>query len=45
MVNQKAEPSQTWDELDRAGKLRNLKAENLEEFKRLYKEKFHKEWE
>ena len=45
MVNQKAEPSQTWDELDRAGKLRNLKANNPEEFKRLYKEKFHKEWE
>lgn len=45
MVNQKAEPSQTWDELDRAGKLRNLKVENPEEFKRLYKEKFHKEWE
>lgn len=45
MVNQKAEPSQTWDELDRAGKLRTLKANNLEEFKRLYKEKFHKEWE
>ena len=44
MVNQKAEPSQTWDELDRAGKLRNLKANNPEEFKRLYKEKFHKEW-
>jgi len=45
MVNQKAEPSQTWDELDRAGKLRNLKVNNPEEFKRLYKEKFHKEWE
>ena len=45
MVNQKAEPSQTWDELDRADKLRNLKANNPEEFKRLYKEKFHKEWE
>lgn len=45
MINQKAEPSQTWDELDRAGKLRNLKANNPEEFKRLYKEKFHKEWE
>lgn len=45
MIEKKAEPSQTWDELDRAGKLRNLKAENLEEFKRLYKEKFHKEWE
>lgn len=45
MVNQKAEPSQTWDELDRAGKLRTLKTENPEEFKRLYKEKFHKEWE
>ena len=45
MVNQKAEHSQTWDELDRAGKLRNLKADNPEEFKRLYKEKFHKEWE
>jgi len=45
MMEKKAEPSQTWDELDRAGKLRNLKAENLEEFKRLYKEKFHKEWE
>ena len=45
MMEKKAEPSQTWDELDRAGKLRNLKANNLEEFKRLYKEKFHKEWE
>ena len=45
MVNQKAEPSQTWDDLDRAGKLRNLKTNNPEEFKRLYKEKFHKEWE
>lgn len=45
MMEKKAEPSQTWDELDRAGKLRNLKANNPEEFKRLYKEKFHKEWE
>lgn len=45
MIEKKAEPSQTWDELDRAGKLRTLKANNLEEFKRLYKEKFHKEWE
>lgn len=45
MIEKKAEPSQTWDELDRAGKLRNLKADNPEEFKRLYKEKFHKEWE
>ena len=45
MIEKKAEPSQTWDELDRAGKLRNLKTENPEEFKRLYKEKFHKEWE
>ena len=38
MMEKKAEPSQTWDELDRAGKLRNLKANNPEEFKRLYKE-------
>lgn len=45
MMEKKSEPSQTWDELDRAGKLRNLKANNPEEFKRLYKEKFHKEWE
>lgn len=44
MVNQKAEPSQTWDELDRADKLRTLKDENIEEFKRLYKEKFGKEY-
>lgn len=45
MMGKKTEPSLTWDELDRAGKLRNLKANNPEEFKRLYKEKFHKEWE
>ncbi len=45
MMEKKSEPSLTWDELDRAGKLRNLKANNPEEFKRLYKEKFHKEWE
>ena len=45
MVNQKAEPSQTWDELDRIpGALRKLKDENPEEFKRLYREKFNQEW-
>ena len=30
----------SWDDLDRAGKLVALKAENPEEFKRLFKEKF-----
>lgn len=44
MLKKTAPASATWDELDRAGKLRNLKAENIEEFKRLYKEKFGKEY-
>ena len=34
----------TWDELDRKGGLAELKANNLGEFKRLYKEKFGKEY-
>ena len=45
MLKKPAPASATWDDLDRADKLRNLKANNPEEFKRLYKEKFHKEWE
>ena len=44
MIKKPAPASATWDELDRADKLRNLKAENPEEFKRLYKEKFGKEY-
>jgi hypothetical protein len=44
MLKKPAPASATWDELDRADKLRTLKAENLEEFKRLYKEKFGKEY-
>ncbi len=36
----------TWDDLDRKpGALKKLKDENIEEFKRLYREKFHCEWE
>ncbi len=37
--------SATWDDLDKQGKLQQLKTENIEEFKRLYREKFHCEWE
>ncbi len=44
MLRKPAPASATWDELDRADKLRSLKAENIEEFKRLYKEKFGKEY-
>ena len=44
MIKKPAPASATWDELDRADKLRSLKAENPEEFKRLYKEKFGKEY-
>ena len=44
MIKKTAPASATWDELDRADKLRTLKAENFEEFKRLYKEKFGKEY-
>ena len=44
MLKKPAPASATWDELDRTDKLRTLKAENLEEFKRLYKEKFGKEY-
>lgn len=44
MLKKPAPASATWDELDRADKLRTLKAENIEEFKRLYKEKFGKEY-
>lgn len=44
MLKKPAPASATWDELDRADKLRSLKAENIEEFKRLYKEKFGKEY-
>lgn len=45
MMEKKAAPTQTWDELDRIpGALRKLKDENPEEFKRLYREKFNQEW-
>ena len=41
MINTAAPTAQTWDELDRIpGALKKLKAENPEEFKRLYREKF-----
>ena len=41
---QKPAASATWDELDRKGGLAELKANNLGEFKRLYQEKFGKEY-
>lgn len=41
-----ADNTLTWDDLDRKpGALKKLKDENIEEFKRLYREKFHCEWE
>jgi Phage head maturation protease len=44
-INTAAPIAQTWDELDHIpGALRKLKDENIEEFKRLYRDKFHCEW-
>jgi len=41
MIKTAAPSAQTWDELDRIpGALKKLKAENPEEFRRLYREKF-----
>ena len=41
MLKAPASATQTWDDLDRIpGALKKLKAENPEEFKRLYREKF-----
>lgn len=37
-------PQRTWDDLDRAGELQRLKAVNPEEFRRLFYEKFGKEY-
>ena len=37
-------PQRTWDDLDRAGELQRLKAVNPEEFRRLFFEKFGKEY-
>jgi len=46
MVNAPKTEKLTWDELDhKPGALQKLKAENFEEFKRLYREKFNREWE
>ena len=45
MVNAPKTEKLTWDELDhKPGALQKLKAENFEEFKRLYREKFNREW-
>lgn len=44
-VSKPVSGSATWDDLDKQGKLQQLKAENIEEFKRLYREKFHCEWD
>ncbi|MBQ3690300.1 MAG: HK97 family phage prohead protease [Bacteroidales bacterium] len=46
MVNAPKTEKLTWDELDhKPGALQKLKAENFEEFKRLYREKFNREWD
>ena len=45
MLNQNSgTPQRTWDDLDRAGELQRLKAVNPEEFRRLFFEKFGKEY-
>ena len=37
-------PQRSWDELDKAGELQRLKTVNPEEFRRLFFEKFGKEY-
>jgi hypothetical protein len=44
LVNKEPKVKRSWDELDKAGELKRLKEINPEEFRKLFFEKFGKEY-